>query len=336
MRLKGSIDSNIPVTTRLFRRVARVTAMAALTTVVTSGSLKLRAESDNPTAAKADGALVEVILTATAKHNKTPEPLKQGDVLVYKGHDRLPVVDLKPAQGAQAGLDLVILIDDGLDSAINTSLGDLRDFIRSLPSTTRVAIAYIRNGSASIDENFTADHDQAAKALRMPLGSYGAFTSPYLSVIDLIKRLPETGNRREILLVSDGIDRFRGSFGTYSPDLQPAVELAQRNGIVIYTIYARGLGRTNRNSFLIMNAQGGLTQLAQGTGGEAFFEGINSTPISLRPYLDELSKMLGQQYLVAFRAEPAKKDSYEHFKFTTEVPNVELIAPNDVFVPGTR
>jgi VWFA-related protein len=336
MRLKGIIDSHIPATTRLFRRVAQVTAMAALTALVTSGSLKLGAESDNPTTPNADGPLVQVVLTATAKHDKTPEPLKQGDVLVYKGRDRLPVVDLKPAQGAQAGLDLVILIDDGLDSAINTSLGDLKDFIRSRPSTTRVAVAYTRNGSASIDENFTADHEQTAKALRMPLGSYGAFTSPYLSVIDLIKRLPETGNRREILLVSDGIDRFRGSFGTYSPDLQPAVELAQRNGIVIYTIYARGLGRTNRNSFLIMNAQGGLTQLAQGTGGEAFFEGINSTPISLRPYLDELSKLLEQQYLLAFRAEPAKKDSYEHFKFTTEVPNVELIAPNDVFVPGTR
>ena len=336
MRLKGSIDSNIPITPRLFRRVAQVMAMAALTAVVTSGSLKLRAESDNPTAAKADGALVQVVLTATAKHDQTPERLKQGDVLIYKGHDRLPVVDLRPAQGAQAGLDLVILMDDALDSAINTSLGDLRDFIRSLPSTTRVAIAYTRNGSASIDKNFTSDHDQAAKALRMPLGSYGAFTSPYVSVIDLIKRLPETGNRREILLVSDGIDRFRGSFGTYSPDLQPAIELAQRNGIVIYTIYARGLGRTNRNSFIIMNAQGGLTQLAQSTGGEAFFEGINSTPISLRPYLEELSKMLGQQYLLAFRAEPVKKDSYEHFKFTTEVPNVELIAPNDVFIPGTR
>ena len=185
-------------------------------------------------------------------------------------------------------------------------------------------------------EDFTTDHEQAAKALRMPLGSYGAFTSPYLSVIDWIKQLPETGNRREILLISDGIDYFRGSFGTYSPDLQPAVELAQRNGIVIYTIYARGVGRINRNSFLIMNAQGGLTQLAQSTGGEAFVEGINSTPISLRPYLEELSKMLGQQYLLAFRAAPVKKDSHEHFKFTTEVPDVELLAPNEVFVPGTR
>jgi VWFA-related protein len=296
----------------------------------------LRAESDKTAPANAGGPLVQLLVTATAKHNKTPGPLKQGDVLVYKGHDRLPVVDLKPAQAAQAGLDLVVLIDDALDPAINTSLGDLRDFIRSLPPTTRVAIAYTRNGSASLDQDFTTEHDQTAKALRMPLGSYGAFTSPYLSIIDLIKRLPQTGNRREVLLISDGIDYFRGSFGTYSPDLQPAIELAQRNGIVIYTIYARGLSRVNRNPFLIMNAQGGLTQLAQGTGGEAFFEGVNSTPVSLRPYLEELSGMLGQQYLLTFRAEPVKKDSYEHFKFTTEVPDVELLAPNEVFVPGTR
>ena len=336
MQPKYITSGNSPMTTRLFRRAARLTVWTALTAFVTSGFLRLGAEPDKTTAANADGPLVQVVLTATTKHNQTPEPLRQGDVLVYKGHNRLPVVDLKPAQGAQAGLDLLILIDDALDSAINTSLGDLRDFIHFMQPTTRVAIAYTRNGSASLDQDFTTDHEQAAKALRMPLGSYGAFTSPYLSVIDWIKRLPETGNRREILLISDGIDYFRGSFGTYSPDLQPAVELAQRNGIVIYTIYARGVGRINRNSFLIMNAQGGLTQLAQSTGGEAFVEGINSTPISLRPYLEELSKMLGQQYLLAFRAAPVKKDSHEHFKFTTEVPDVELLAPNEVFVPGTR
>jgi VWFA-related protein len=277
--------------------------------------------------------LVQVVVTATAKHDNAPEPLRPGDILVYKGHEALPVVDLKPAQ---VGLDLVIFIDDGLDPAINTSLNDLRDFIRSLPPSTRVAIAYSRNGSASIYENFTTDHEQAAKALRMPLGSLGAFSSPYLSVIDLVKRLSETGNRREILLISDGIDRFRGSFRTYSPDLQPAIELAQRNEIVIYTIYARGLGLFSRNSFAVMDAQGGLTQLAQGTGGETFFQGINSTPISLRPYLQELSRMLSQQYLVAFTADPVKKDSYEHFKFTTEIPDVQLVAPNEVFVPATR
>ena len=73
MRPKGITNSNIPMTTRLFRTACKVTALAALTVLVTSGSLKLRAESDNPTAASADGPLVQVVLTATAKHNKTPE-----------------------------------------------------------------------------------------------------------------------------------------------------------------------------------------------------------------------------------------------------------------------
>jgi hypothetical protein len=261
--------------------------------------------------------------------------LTQGDVLVYKGRDRLPVVDLAPCQGNQAGLDLVILLDDALDTSVASQLGDLRGFIRSLPATTRVATAYASNGTVTIDQNFTPDHEQAAKSLRMPVGKPGAFSSIFLSLNDLIKRLPESSNRREILLISDGADRFRGSFTPFSPDLDPLVQEAQRNGILIYSLYANGIGRFYRNSFRVMNAQGNVSRLAQETGGEAFFEGF-STPVSFKPYLEELSGMLGQQYLLSFRPEPVKRDSYEHFKFTTEVPNVELIAPEHVFVPASH
>ena len=64
----------------------------------------------------------------------------------------------------------------------------------------------MRNATVQIVQNFTTDHVLAAKALRLPLGFVGAYGSPYLPVIDLMKRWPESPNHREVAMVSDGID----------------------------------------------------------------------------------------------------------------------------------
>lgn len=61
-----------------------------------------------------------------------------------------------------------------------------------------------------IVQNLTSDHVQAAKSVRLPFATPGANASPYFSLADLIKRWPETGTRREVIMVSDGIDRFGG------------------------------------------------------------------------------------------------------------------------------
>jgi hypothetical protein len=115
-----------------------------------------------------------------------------------------------PAQGQQAGLDLIILVDDALDSSVGIQLDPLAKFIRSLPPTTRVAVAYARNGNALLQQNLTDDHEAAAKALRITLGNPGAGGSPYLSLIDLLNRIPPGSNRRAVLFISDGIDLSAG------------------------------------------------------------------------------------------------------------------------------
>ena len=66
----------------------------------------------------------------------------------------------------------------------------------------------MQHGVAQIVQNLTSDHTQAAKASRLPLGTPGVDASPYFSFDDLIKRWPESNSRREVLIVSDGIDRF--------------------------------------------------------------------------------------------------------------------------------
>ncbi len=287
-------------------------------------------------AAQAQGPPVTVTVTAVGHKGADPGSVSKEDVLVRQRDDRRPVVEWTPAESGKAQLDLIILIDDSLDTGVGTNLDDLKKFIRSLPANTRVAVAYAQNSSAQLRQNLTDDKEAAAKALRLPLGLRDSFSSPYLAVVDLLGRLPETKGRRAILLISDGIDLMRGVSGS-SPasnnELQRAIEQSQRRNVQVYTLYASGSGRVRRNFFLVSNGQGALSRLALETGGEAYFQGF-STPVSFQPFLEELNQALSQQYLLTFRAAPGEKAGWQRLRVTTEVPGVELMAPTRVWVPA--
>jgi VWFA-related protein len=310
--------------------IKRLTLYLSLTGLI-SGTFPLHAESSEAPTNK----IVSVIVTAADLRNSTPPLLTRDDVFVSQKREQLPVVDVTPLQNERAGLDLAVLFDDSQESDFSSQLGELAGFIRSLPPTTRVAVAYIRNSTFTMGQDFTTDHESAIKLLRVPLGSPGEFASPYLSLTDLIMAMPDNGNRRAILMISDGVDRFRGPLEAVSPDLEPAYQEAQRRGVLIYTIYATGVDRGRQDSIRTSYAQGSLAQLAEETGGEPVPQDL-STPVSLKPCLQELQERLEQQYLVSFQARPNGTGRYEHFRFTTDDPGVELIAPAHVYVSGGR
>lgn len=263
--------------------------------------------------------------------------LSRDDIMVKQGKDRLKVTEWTPASGDKAGLDLFILIDDACDSSLGSQLGDLRAFITAQPSTTSVGVGYMSNATVQIVQNFTADHDQAARAVRLPLQSAGAFGSPYLSVIDLMKRWPAHPNRREVVMVTDGIDRARRSMGgnvpTINPDVDTASSVAQRTGTVIYTIYSPGVGHWHRNFWRANNGQIGISKLSEETGGESYYLGFQS-PVSFKPYLDGVQKMINNQYILGFLAKPKKKAGLQGVQISTEVPGVDFSAADSVWVPA--
>jgi hypothetical protein len=266
--------------------------------------------------------------------------VEREDVFVKQGKERLKVTDWIPTRGDRGALDLFILIDDACDSSLGSQLNDLRSFVSAQPTTTAVGVGYMRNGTAQIAQNFTNDHEQAAKALRLPLGSSGAYGSPYLSVIDLMKRWPERPVRREVVMVTDGIDRARGGPRTFfstasNPDVDSAATVAQRTGTMIYTIYSPGVGRMHRNFFEANNGQNAIAQLSEVTGGESFFLGLQS-PVSFRPYLDDIQRMLNNQYLLGFLAQPRKKAGLQYVKLSSEITGVELVSADAVWVPAAK
>jgi hypothetical protein len=276
----------------------------------------------------------KMTVTAGVDDGKLMPAIEKEDVFVKKGNDRLRVTNWVPATGENAGLELFILIDDASISSLGLHLEELRAFINSQPSTTSIGVGYARNGSVEIRQNFTVDHEIAAKALRLPVGSPGAFGSPYLSVADLMKRWQDTPNRREVILITDGIDRARrGNFA--NPDVDSAASVAQRTGTMIHSIYFPGTGHWVRNFWESTNGQNNLSKLSDATGGESFFLG-RQAPVSFKPYLDDLQKTFDNQYLLTFLVTPGKKNGLQYVSVSTEIAGVDFNTADAVWTPGSK
>jgi len=307
-----------------------ITGAALLLTllVAAASSTSLRAQQENPSAT----VPVRTVVTVLGKNFSEPPAVTRDDVQAYDGKTKLTVSEWAPAQGDRGALDFAIVIDEELPSDISLQFNDIKDFIREMTPSTRVGIFYASNGTVTIAQDFTADHEAAARALRLPFGRVAAYASDYLSLQDLMKRWPTTGARKEMLLVADGNDRFRGDIPT-SPDLVADIERAQKTGFIVHTIYARGVGRLGRNFFSINLGQSNLSMLAEQTGGEAFFEGL-STPVAFAPFLKELTAVLNHQFWLTALDAPTKKGELKRIRIRTEVSGAEISAPDNLFVPG--
>jgi hypothetical protein len=145
-----------------------------------------------------------------------------------------------------------------------------------------------------------------------------------------MKRWPVSEDRREILMITSGIDVLGGGPFT-NPYLQEAVDRAQRGGFIVYSIYTPGAGRVGRGFFRGNLGQTGLDMLAQKTGGSTYYLGVGS-PIDIAPYLQDLSFSLKHQYELTFLAKGAKKPTLEPVKVKTEMPNIGVVAAEDSYV----
>lgn len=296
-------------------------------------------------------AQVHLVITNEAVRGDEVPQLQQGDVKVKQGKDFLKVDQLIPARGDNAALQLFILIDDTLNTgAVGTNLNDIRDFINAQPATTVIGIGYMSNATVQVVQDFTADHSLAAKAIRLPFGTLSTMDSPYLSLISLVKGWPEQKVRREVLMVADGIDRLHGvnpsrsqfgpgfgpvyhSLPTISPDVESASEVSQRYNVIVYSLYATGVGRASRSMWDLQIGLSSLTKLANETGGDCFSLGT-SNAVSFRPYLERLQKLFDNQYYAVFQAIPKKKAGLQRVSLKTEVPNSEIAHPDNVWVPA--
>ena len=276
---------------------------------------------------------VSTVVSVEARHGKNIPVVNREDVRVFEGHNRLQVTDWIPLQGNQSSLELFVLIDDSSNTNLASQFEDMRHFMNAQPPTTAIAVGYMENGTVRVVQNFTNDHSGAGKALRIPFGSGAGGSSPYLSITDAINRWPESPSRHEILLISDGIDPLQP--GTTDSYLDQAISEAQRTGTQVSAVYASGSGHFGHSFWRINLGQNNLSQLAEMTGGEAYFQGFE-TPIAFAPFLDQFAERLNHQYKLTFLANADKKPTRQHVRLETEVPNAELVTADKVYVPAAK
>ena len=304
------------------RMAALLAALVALTC-----STALIAETPDPVAA----SKATITVTAIGKKDAAPPSISKSDVQLAVDKQRKQVAGWDKGDA----LGLAILIDDSLDTSAASQWNDLKQFIMEQPANTAVAVAYAANSSAVIAQDFTTDHALAAKALRIPRGQFGIGSSPYLAVIDWLKRWPDTGSRRSLLLISSGIDSFRGAWGPFYPDVDTAVSRAQRENVNLWSIYSPGGGHRSRSFALANLGQNNLSKMTDETGGETYFLGT-AAAVSFKPYLDEILLHLSNQYLLTFAGDGGAKGKFVRVQLKTELPEVEFSHANNAYVGPSK
>jgi hypothetical protein len=204
-------------------------------------------------------------------------------------------------------------------------------FVKSLPPTTQVAIGYMRNGTFAISQAFTADHQQAAKALRLPEAIPGANGSPYFALSELAKHWPskQSTGRRAVLMLTDGVDRYYDSETLDDPYVDSAAHDALKNGVAVYSVYVRGAGFFGRGRWTTNVAQSRLTEVSEETGGHAYFETLTD-PVTIEPFLSDFQNRLANQYRVTFEA--LNERGLHSVKLRTELPGLKIESPSRIYV----
>ncbi|HUO33788.1 MAG TPA: hypothetical protein VMU43_02245 [Candidatus Acidoferrum sp.] len=277
---------------------------------------------------------VRMVVTVKAKHGAQVPAVAKDDVAVYQRGKVHEVTSWVPLQGNRAGLQLYILIDDTARHTLSLQYSNLRDFIEEQAPTTAIGVGYMRNGMVVVAQNPTTDHALAAKALRLPIGASVGVTSPYLALSDLMKKWPVSGDRREVLMITSGIDALGGGFfgSPYNnPYFEAALNQAQRGGFIVYSIYTPSSGLADRGLFRTNLDQTGLYLLGEQTGGQAYYL-LYGSPVDITPYLQDVNANLKHQYELTYLAKAGKKAALEPVKVKTEVPDTGLVTAANGYV----
>ncbi|MDW5267522.1 MULTISPECIES: hypothetical protein [Acidobacteriaceae] len=296
-------------------------------TLLTATTFAVQAQQEGPTPTQ---ALIAV-------DSKSPVTPTIPDVTIKVNNRTTELTNLTPVEAS--GAQVAILIDDGLRMSMSRELPALRDFIKGLRPGTEAFVGYMQNGRVITGQGFTTNLDAAAKDLRIPMGSPGLSASPYFCLSDFVKRWPENTSSgsapkaRFVLMITNGVDPYNGStsiMNQNSPYVDSAVKDAQRAGVAVYSMYYSDAGmRGGRASF---SGQSYLAQIAEGTGGTAYYQG-NGNPVSMEPYLKQFQQAISETYIASFVAPGGK--GLVQLKVSTKLPKTKLHAPAYVN-PGTQ
>lgn len=289
-------------------------------------SLLANAQNDAPGGGQA-------VVTVLPKNDKQPTAdVSQQAIKIELNGKQTPISNWQPLRSSRSDIEFVILIDGGARASLGRQMGELQHFASFLPPNVKVAFAYMENGRAALAGPLTADHAKAIQGLHMPMGVPGSSASPYFCLSDLAKHWPSSdlNARREVLMITDGVDQYERHYDPEDPYVQAAINDSIRAHLVVYSIYWLSNGRADRSWYENNAGQNLLLQVDQATGGKSYWQGMGN-PVTFQPYFDDLNRRFNNQYELQFTAS-VNKPEMENLKVKTSESNVKVDAPQRVLV----
>jgi hypothetical protein len=299
--------------------------------VVAAGAMLLAAPAFPQAEKEGQG---EVIVTILPKHDGETAPnVSTQDLTIKINGKDAKITNFAALKSDRDPIELAILIDGSARTSLGRQLDDIAQFVKSLPPNVRATIGYMQNGNAALTGPFSTDHQAILRGLHIPGGTPGSNGSPYFCLSDLAKRWPsqDTSVRREVLMVTDGVDEYNRRYDPEDPYVEAAVNDAVRAHLVVYTIYWANQGRFDRTNYANNSGQNLLLTVTEATGGKSFWEGTGN-PVSFQPYLEELTRRFKNQYELSFVAPMKGKPEIDNLKLKFKAPGEEVNVPQEVFV----
>jgi len=252
---------------------------------------------------------VNVIFTVTDKHNRFIKDLKQAQFKILD-NNRPPRLITNFSAETDLPLRVGLLIDasnsirDRFLFEQDAAISFLHQIIR--PKTDK-AFVLAFDEVWDLTQDFTGDLDKLTRGVKVirPGGGTALWDAVFYACHDKLMKEKETGPvRRAIILVSDGDDNQSRVLR------QEAIEMAQRAGVIVYTI------STNLSN----NPDEGdrsLKMLAETTGGQAFF------PFKLQDVANafhDINEELRSQYSVFYKL--------ENFEYNGQFRPIQIVADN--------
>ena len=245
------------------------------------------------------------------------------------------VTSFNQMQENNSPLELVLMLDSGARASLGTQFNDIQTFVKEMPPNTKMAIAYMQQGRAAFASQLSSNAADVLKGLHLSTGIPGENASPYFCLSDLAKNWPSHDRtaRREVVMVTDGVDNYERRFDPDDPYVQSAIKDSVRAELVVYSIYWRNTGRANNTGYETNAGQNLLFMVTQATGGNSYWQGIGN-PVSLQPFLQDLRRRLNNQYEMSFEAPSTGKPEVGSLKLELHVPSAKVTAPQQVLITG--
>jgi hypothetical protein len=264
----------------------------------------------------------QMVVTVADHSTHKPADLKPADVKIFDAN----ITDWRRLEARD--LELYVVVDDAANYDFTSKLRELRNFVTSQPPEVSIGLAYIHDGALQIVAHPMTDRTALLHSLRAPSGSRVA--SPYCALTDLISQWPRKSVRREIVLVSAGIDDS-ASEGAVCVNAEMAIQDAERAGVQVFALYNPGEGYQSASWSRVDSGLTELGHVCYETGGEAYFIG-NEAPESIVSWLQDISEHLANQYLVTFRMMGTSVAGFQKIFLLTGPSNPELMVPDSVWV----